>query len=408
LGALENKRWFALVLLSSICVTYFGENFLKTAASALSPVLINELGINKGTMGLMITAFFIIYGLMQIPAGIFTDMFGPRKTILGFTALTLIGVFLFWLSFRYEMLVLAQMIMGIGCSVFYINAISLITNWFPIQRKATAIGILSAVSGLGNFTSYMGFPLANTMFGGWRNLYIVVALILLVNYAMNVLILKNSPNGSRVEQKKSSGNLLKSLNDVLRDGRIYPFIIGYVLLSFGWVLNTWMPQFLMETKNFTYVEAGLISSVGTIAGIPGCITMGVVSDRLRKRKLPLMIFSSLYTVALTTFIFAPGSLPLALFAALSFSISFCASMWVLFFSMVPEVLPSGKASIGLGLVNGLGTIGFSIITPFYGGLIDSTGSYYASNMVIIATSLIMTATMVFFTKETYGGLKKTN
>jgi len=83
-------------------------------------------------------------------------------------------------------------------------------------------------------------------------------------------------------------------------------------------------------------------------------------------------------------------------------------MWVLFFSMVPEVLPPGKASIGLGLVNGLGTIGFSLITPFYGGLIDSTGSYFASNMVIIATSLIMTANMVFFTEETYGGLKKTN
>jgi len=28
--------------------------------------------------------------------------------------------------------------------------------------------------------------------------------------------------------------------------------------------------------------------------------------------------------------------------------------------------------------------------------------------VIIATSLIVTATMIFFTKETYGGLKKTN
>ncbi|MDP2900852.1 MAG: MFS transporter [Candidatus Bathyarchaeota archaeon] len=168
MAGLERKRWFALVLLATICVTYYVENFLKTAASALSLVLIKELDINKGTMGLLITAFFIIYGLMQIPAGMFTDMFGPRKTILGFTALTLVGVFLFWLSFRFEMLVVAQIIMGIGCSVFYINAVSLITHWFPIERKATAIGILSAASGLGNFTSYMGFPLANTMFGGWR------------------------------------------------------------------------------------------------------------------------------------------------------------------------------------------------------------------------------------------------
>jgi sugar phosphate permease len=57
---MENKRWFALVLLFSICISYYGENFLKSAASALSPVLIQELGINKGTMGLLIIAFYII------------------------------------------------------------------------------------------------------------------------------------------------------------------------------------------------------------------------------------------------------------------------------------------------------------------------------------------------------------
>jgi cyanate permease len=83
-------------------------------------------------------------------------------------------------------------------------------------------------------------------------------------------------------------------------------------------------------------------------------------------------------------------------------------MWVLFFSMVPEILPTEKASIGLGLVNGLGTIGYSIITPFYGTLVDITGDYFASNMVMILSTIVMTSVMFFFTKETYGGLKKTN
>ncbi len=391
----------------TVCVTYYAENMLKAAASALSPVLINELDINKGTMGLLITAFFIIYGIMQIPAGMFTDMFGPRKTILGFTALTLVGIFLFWISFRFEMLVVAQIIMGVGCSVFYINFVAIISQWFPIERRATAIGILSAASGLGNFTAYMGFPIANAMFGGWRNLYLLVALILLINYGMNFVILKNGPNGNHVE-KAPRGNLMKNLGEVLRDRRIYPFIVGYLLLSFGWVLNSWMTLFLMETKGLTYVEGGLVTSLGSIAGIPGCIAMGAISDRLRKRKLPLIIFSCLYTLFLATFIFSPGGLPVPLYATLSFSINFCASMWVLFFSMVPEVLPISKASLGLGLVNGFGTIGYSLITPFYGGLVDSTGGYFYSNMVIIAISIIMTATMILFTKETYGGLKKTN
>ena len=404
---MENKRWFAVVVLVTICVTYYAENMLKAAASALSPVLIKELDINKGTMGLLITAFFIIYGIMQIPAGMLTDKFGPRKTILGFTALTLVGIFLFWVSFRFEMLVVAQIIMGIGCSVFYINFVAIISQWFPIERRATAIGILSAASGLGNFTAYMGFPIADSIFGGWRNLYLLVALILLINYGMNFVILKNGPNGNYVE-KKSNGNLMKNLGEVLRDRRIYPFIVGYLLLSFGWVLNSWMTLFLMETKGLTYIEGGLITSLGSIAGIPGCIAMGAISDRLKKRKLPLIIFSCLYTLFLATFIFSPGGLPVLFYATLSFSINFCASMWVLFFSMVPEVLPISKASIGLGLVNGFGTIGYSLITPFYGGLVDSTGGYFYSNMVIIAISIIMTATMILFTKETYVGVNKTN
>lgn len=402
---MEKRRWFALVILGSICVSYYVENFLRMAASALTPVLLVELGINKATMGLLISAFSLVYGLMQIPSGMLTDILGPRKTILSFTALTVIGVFLFWLSYRLELLFVAQLMIGVGCSVFYINAVNIIGRWFPADRKATAIGILSASSGLGNFTSYMGFPLANAMFGGWRNLYFLVVVVLVVNYAMNFFILKNGPDGNGVTRKTGS-KLLATFGEALRDRRLYPFILGYVLLSFSWVFMTWMPQFLIETKGFTYIEAGIVSSVGTIAGIPGCIAMGLISDRLRRRKLPLVLFSSLYVLLLAIFLFAPGWIPITVYAALSAAISFCMSLWVLFFSMVPEVLPIERVSIGLGLLNGIGSIGFSVITPVFGGIIDLTGGYFVSNLTLIAIGALMTAIFFLFTTETYGGLKK--
>ena len=216
---MERKYWFPLLILSTICVTYFINNFFMTATSALTPVLIVELGINKGTMGLLISSYSLIYGLMQIPAGIFTDMIGPRKTILSFTALTTFGVFLFWVSHRLELLFAAQFISGVGCSVFYINAISIISKWFKANRRATAIGVLGAASNIGIFASYMGFPLANTMFGGWRNLYLLVAVILVVNYAMNFIILRNGPNEYGVVHE-SSKKILGSFRDVLKDRRI--------------------------------------------------------------------------------------------------------------------------------------------------------------------------------------------
>ena len=399
---MEKRNWFALIILATISITYFVENFLRTAASALTPVLIVELGINKGTMGLLISAYFLIYGLMQIPAGIFTDLMGPRKTILVFTMLTVIGVFLFLLSYSLELLYVAQFTIGIGCSVFYINAISVITKWFPAERKATAIGILSASSGLGNFTSYMGFPLANQLFGGWRNLYFIVALILVANYAMNFFILRDSPNGNGGIHPQTRKNILSGFAGVMRDRRIYPFLIGYILLSFSWVFMIWMPQFLVDDKGYSYIDAGVISSVGTIAGIPGCIAMGAISDKLRKRKLPLITFASLYVVLLGAFLYSPPGIHVFVYATLSAMISFCMSIWVLFFSMIPEILPLEKASLGLGVLNGFGTIGFSLVTPIYGTLIDSTGGFWISNFLVLGIGLAMTAILILFTKETYG------
>jgi sugar phosphate permease len=395
---------YAYILLATICITYFVENFLRSAAGALTPILIVELDISHGSMGLLISAFFFVYGVMQIPSGILSDALGARKTILGFTALTVCGVFLFWFSRSYSILGLAQIMVGIGCSVFYINAVKLISTWFPDESKATAIGILSAASGLGNFVSYMGFPLAVEYLGDWRPLYMVMSMLLVVNWMMNFGVLKERDedmfDGPHIRGKPILSTLIATVSDV----RLLPFIVGYVLASFSWVFLSWMPQYLIDVKGFTYVDAGLVASAGSIAGIPGCIVVASVSDRLRRRKLPIVAFSAAYTILLFLFLGMPGGLPLAAYLAVSFGLTFMVSFWVLFFSMVPETLPTERASVGLGLVNGLGTLGFSIVAPIYGGLVDATGGYWASNMVLRGGAVIMTLTFLAFIRECYGGL----
>ena len=401
---MENTRFYPHILLTTICVTYFVENFLRSAAGALTPILIQELGISHGAMGLLISAYFFIYGVMQVPSGILSDSLGARKTILLFTMLTVIGIFIFWVSTSFNMLFVAQFLVGIGCSTFYINAVKLVSTWFPINRKATAIGILSASSGLGNTVSYLGFPIAVASLGGWRTLYLWMSLILVANWIMNIFILKdkdnilvNIPRGG----KESISSLLVS---TIKDRRLWPFLAGYALSSMSWSFMNWMNQFLIDTRNFTYLQVGQIASAGTIAGIPGCILVAAISDRLKKRKVTLIGFSVIYTVILITLINLPASMGVLVFSILSFALNFGGSFWVLYFSMIPETLPSSKAGAGLGLVNGTGTIGFSIVTPIYGALVDMTGSYTASNLMIQVGGLLMPVFFYLFIKECYGGI----
>lgn len=403
---MEKSRHYALILLTTICITYFVENFLRMAAGALTPILIEELSISHGAMGLLISAYFFIYGVMQIPSGILSEKFGARKTILFFTAITVVGIFLFWWSSSYNLLFVAQFLIGVGCSTFYINAVKLVTNWFPANRKATAIGILSASSGLGNFVSYMGFPLAVEKWGSWKPLYFAMSLILVINWIMNIFILKDKKIPIVEEVQKETTPISNTIIETLKDKRLYPFLAGYMLSTTAWVFMNWMPQFLIDARGLTYIEVGQIASVGTIAGIPGCIVVAAISDKLQQRKLPLLGFSILATIVLITFLNLPGTTPIYVFSALNFLMGFAYSYWVLYFSMIPETLPPRKASVGLGIVNGLGTIMFSVFAPMYGYFVDVTGSYETSNNLIQSLSLLMPIIFFFFIKECYGGIYK--
>ena len=398
---MEKQRRIGLLILATISVTYLVENFLRSAASALTPVLIEELAITRGAMGFLITGYFLIYGVMQFPAGFLANILGPRKCIVWFTALTCVGSVLFWMSYRYELLFAAQFIMGIGTSVFYINAVTLISRWFPQDKRATAIGVLSASSGVGAFASYMGLPLAVTLWGDWRMLYLVMLGVLVVNWGMNFFMIKDGPADAPAPSKARL-NIKGSIMDILRTREFYPPLIGFTMTGFTFVLYSWITQYLIEDKGLTYIEAGMASSIGTVAGFIGCLLVGVVSDRLRKRKLPVMIFLSSNLVLLVVLVFLPAGLGLPIYAAVWFLMGIVGSVWILFFSIVSEVLPTERAGIGLGMMNGLSTILSSLATPIYGSLVDITGSYLVPNLICIGLGLITVLLLAVMMKETYG------
>jgi nitrate/nitrite transporter NarK len=394
---------YGLLILATVCMTYFTENFLRAGPSALSPILIEEFGLTHGVAGLLFSSYFFLYALLQIPSGILSDTLGPRRTIIGFTVFTVIGTVLFYMARSLGLLIAAQLLMGLGSSVFYINAVRMISDWFPQERRASAIGVLSASSGVGNFAAYMGFPLAMTYLGGWRTLYLYCAVLMVVNLVANFLIVRNSPDGVNHVQENGNTSILHSLKTVLKDRRLYPFLVSYALLGLFWMFMTWLPQWLTDTRGITYIEVGLVSSAGTITGIPGCILIGVISDRLRKRKLPLVVFYAASTIALIALILMPVGTPPVVYAVLAGVLGFTLSAWVLLFSMVPETLPPEVAGVGMGIVNGIGTLAFSVMNPIYGYLVDITGSYFASNAMVVVAGIALVVVSVLFLKETYGG-----
>jgi len=289
----------------------------------------------------------------------------------------------------------------VGTSVFYINAVTLISRWFPVNRRATAIGVLSASSGVGAFASYMGLPLAVTLWGNWRTLYLVMIVVLVVNWGMNFFILKDGPQ-SLETPPKTGLNIKGSISKVLHTRNFYPPLIGFTMTGFTFVIYNWINQLLIEDKGLTYIEAGTVSSLGTVAGFIGCLLIGIISDKLKRRKLPVIFFLSINLLLLCGLIFLPSNLSVAVYAAVWFAMGICGSIWILFFSIVSEVLPLEVAGIGLGVMNGLSTILSSLATPIYGSLVDILGNYFIPNLICLGLGILTVITLVMIMKETYG------
>jgi MFS family permease len=134
--------------------------------------------------------------------------------------------------------------------------------------------------------------------------------------------------------------------------------------------------------------------------------MGVISDRLRKRNTPIIAFFGLFLLALVGIVFMPAGYSVTIYAGLWALMGIGNSVWVLYFSMVGEILPPRKASIGLGLINGLSIIFSSVMTPIYGSIVDMTGSFYGPTMLSIGIASITFVLLLIYTKETYGSVVK--
>jgi MFS family permease len=402
--ARDNRSYTILALLSA---TYLVDSFFRAAPSALSNALITEFSLNYANAGLVMSIYTLPYALMQVPSGLLSDRWGVRRTMLTFLTLSFLGNMAFWGARGYEGLLLSQIMMGFGSSVIYINAIKLTEALMPPERLARSLGILSAASPLGSFIALAGLPYFYSKLDAWRPAYLAANAVLLLVLSLNAVVIRD-PTNLEDDGSVSTGGTLEMLRSVAGNKVLAPLFVGYTISGLNWSFWSWMPKFLIDTKGFGYAEAGLLTSVPTITGVVGCIIVGAVSDRLKRRKLPLAIFAAMNVLLVTSMIVVPPSAPRSLYTAIWALQGVSMTMWVLPYAMVTEVLPSTLSGAGLGVLNFLGYAGSTVMTPVFGALIDSTGSYTLSNEIVIAVGLIIVLIYSVFVRETYSSRREGN
>ena len=113
-------------------IGYYMSYLFRTVNAIISPQLVADVGLTPGDLGLMTSAYFITFALVQLPLGIILDRFGPRKVQAALLIVAAIGASLFAFGNDAITLAVGRGLIGIGVSGCLMAALKANVLWLSL------------------------------------------------------------------------------------------------------------------------------------------------------------------------------------------------------------------------------------------------------------------------------------
>ena len=294
----------------AFAAAYFLSYLYRTANAVISPDLTRELALNPASLGLLTGAYLLAFGLMQIPAGMLLDRFGPRRVEPVLLGVAAVGAITFGLADTLPGLVAARALIGAGVCVCLMAPLKAIAMWYPPERQPSLAGWMMVAGGFGALaaTAPLEAALHVTM---WRTIFIVlgaVTLIVALGIAWRV------PDIARPAHPPGFASQWLGVRQVFANPRFWWIapLAGFGMGSFMAIQGLWAVPWMIDVDGMTRAEAADRLFVLGVVIMLGYLGLGMFSSQLAQIGItPRHLFAAgfaTHTVALASILAGiPGS-----------------------------------------------------------------------------------------------------
>ncbi len=174
----------AVLVFLSFALAYFLSALVRAITATLSPTLSVEFALQASDLGLLAGGYFLGFALTQLPLGNWLDRFGPKRVILGFLSVAVLGVVAFALAGQFATLLAARVLTGMGVSACLMAPLTGFRRWLSPATQLRANAWMLMTGSLGMLASTL--PVQWLMpWVGWRGLFWGLAVLIVL--AMLVL-----------------------------------------------------------------------------------------------------------------------------------------------------------------------------------------------------------------------------
>jgi len=401
-------RWrIFLILLLLAAINYIDRASLSVAL----PMISAEFQLTPALEGLILSAFFWSYALMQIPAGVLLDRFQVRNIIgvatIGWGAFQALGGF----AHNWITLLVTRIGLGVAESPIMPAGAKLNGAWLTPNERGRGATLVDGGAPLG--TAFGAIIIAGliTWFDSWRIAFIIAGVGTVAAGIWAWWYIRNHPsehphvNAAELAYitqandtaSKSNGNRKAVLKELLKSRSVLCMFAGYACYnSVFYGLLTWMPSYLHQAHNLDIKAMGGATFLIFMCGFVGELIGGWVSDKWKANGgkpntvMRSMFAGSAAVAALCILLVAytpDAGLVIALLCVALFFIRWCGMYWCL-----PAIL-GGKSKAGVlgGSMNFCGNMVGVLVPILIGLIVQFTGSYFLALIffVVMAFGLML-------------------
>jgi MFS family permease len=344
---------------------FFYAWIMRVAPSVMIDELMRDFAVGAAAIGNLSAFYFYGYAGMQIPVGLLMDRFGPRRLMTVAAAGCAAGCVMFALAPALWALSLGRFMIGATAAFSLVGAMVVAGQWFPPARFALLSGLAMMMGMAGGVFGQAPLRLLVERLD-WQKASLVLA--------SGGVLLALAALATVRDKSRASGGLRQVMIGMVQVGRNrQTWLIAIAglgtagpLLGFA---GLWGVPFLALTQGLDRSAAAGVTSMLFIGWGVGAPVVGWLSDRIHRRKLPLVAGLMLSAIAMAGLAWAPG-LPLWAVSALCFLCGFGGSGQILGFAAVRELNPPASAGAAIGVVNAMVTGAGAFYQPLLGWLLD--------------------------------------
>ncbi len=397
-AAVPGRRWMIGILLGvGILINYID----RVGLSAATPALRSELSLSNTEIGLLASAFFWSYSLLQIPGGMILDRFGVTRIGRASAFLWVIASGLTAVASGFGGIIAARVLLGVAEAPAFPASQKATGHWFPLAERARSTAIFDSAA---KFSNVLGVPLIAFFIDkfNWRMGFVVTAVLSLAYFLAYFLIYRNPSQdkklstaeynyivqGGGTKEDSASTGQMKMLGYLLSNRKVWGLTIGFSAYGYTFYLFlTWLPGYISQTMHVNLMSAAGYSTIPWIFAtlsdlliggflVDALIARGHDATRVRQVIIALGMTCGLAVIgaAFTT------DIGWALLS-LTIAISGLSAVAPIGSSIVALIAPQGGAGTVGGIVNLINNM-MGFIAPIVTGMVvDATGTFAGAFLI---------------------------